>query len=200
MLTRLVARALGASLLLTAAIAVVPQPALASCAEPPDLETAFADAEVVFIGNVVELSNQDRTAVMQVEQVWKGPQLPDVVTVNGGPSDPSVITSVDRTFEVGTYIVFPINSDPPFEDNACTLTQRTSTALDVINPFTDEPPEPATTGGTVVTVGGDVGAVAVEPILVTGGTNPTPFVVAGAIVVILGVGVFAWRRRSTHRT
>ena len=68
-------------------------------------------------------------------------QLPAVVTVPGGRHGPGVTSSVDRTFERATYVVFPVNSSLPFEDNACTLTQRTTTALDVINPLAAEPPE-----------------------------------------------------------
>jgi hypothetical protein len=129
-------------LMLTVAIvATGAQSALASCAEPPDLEAAFAEADIVFIGVVVELTNNDRTAKMKVESVWKGPQMPDVVTVHGSPDnpdDPNLFTSADRTFTYGTYIVFPVNTEPPFQDNICTLTQRTTSALDAINPGADE--------------------------------------------------------------
>lgn len=202
------ARVLVASVLATAAVALVPQPALASCAEQPDLETAYANADIVFIGSVVELSNNDRTAVMEVEQVWKGPQLPDIVTVNGGPGDTDTFTSVDRTFEVGTYIVFPVNSTPPFEDNACTLTQRTTAALDVINPLIGEPLEEPSAEEVVTTiVAGDVGtsetsdaaggeAAVPEPVSAGSGGSSAPILIAGFGALALGVGVYAWRRRS----
>ena len=180
-------------------VTLVGRPALASCAEFPDLETAFAEAEVVFIGVVVELSNRDRTAVMEVEQVWKGPQMPDVVTVHGGPDDPGIVTSVDRTFERGTYLVFPVNSAPPFEDNGCTLTQRTTEALDVINPFAAEPPEDpsapepvANTMASASPASTNVGA---------GGVAIRPWAFGiGIGVALLVAGVFAWRRRSWLRS
>jgi len=212
MFVRFVSRVLVLALLLVGAIAVVlPQPALASCAEIPDLETAFADAEVVFIGVVTELSNGNRTAQMQVEEVWKGPQLPDTVTVNGTPDLSSAATSVDRTYELGTYIVFPVNSTSPFEDNACTLTQQASTALDVINPFVGEPTGQTTTGDVVTTTIADVvntgdpgtaeGPVTGEPVLVSGGTNLTPIVVSALIIIaVLGIAIVLWRRRSARQT
>ena len=110
-------------------------PALASCAPPPSLEEAFADADLVFIGVVTEVTNNGRTASVDVEQVWKGPEQPFNVAVHGGPDEADLITSVDRTFELGTYIFFPVNSSPPFEDNICTLTQPVSEAISVINPI-----------------------------------------------------------------
>ena len=204
-------RLLVASVRAAAVVSLVGRPALASCAEVPDLETAFADAEVVFIGVVVELSNRDRTAVMEVEQVWKGPQLPAVVTVHGGPSDPGVITSVDRTFERATYVVFPVNSSPPFEDNACTLTQRTTAALDVINPFAAEPPEDPNAPEQVTTtiaVGASPtstspvsgGVAASDPGMTEDGAfRPWTFGV-GIGVALLVVGGYALRRRSRRRS
>ncbi len=185
------------------------RPALASCAELPDLESAFAEADVVFIGVVVELSNADRTAVMEVEQVWKGPQLPGEVTVLGGPDDPGLFTSVDRTFERGTYVVFPVNSTPPFEDNACTLTQPTTTALDVINPFAAEPPEDPTAAEPVPTTSGagaspagaaGGGGVAVESGATEDGAIQPWAVGAGLGVTLLVVGLLALRRRPWPRS
>ncbi len=200
-------RPLAVSLLAVAVVVLAGRPALASCAELPALETAFAEADVVFIGVVVELSNRDRTAVMEVEQVWKGPPPPDVVTVHGGPDDPGMITSVDRTFERGTYVVFPVNSTPPFEDNACTLTQRTTTALDVINPFAAEPPEDPTAPEPVATTtapgassastsANAGGAAALEPGVTENGAIQPWALGVGIGVALLVVGVFAWRRRS----
>ena len=183
-------------------------PALASCAERPDLETAFADAKVVFIGVVVELSNHNRTAIMEVEQVWKGPELPEMVTVRGGPEDPNSLTSVDRAFERGTYVVFPLNSAPPFEDNACTLTQRTTSALDVINPLVVEPPEDPNAPEPVtiefasaveevpaVTHAGD--AAAAEPVA-SENVTVASWALAARVGATLLIGVYAVRQRRSR--
>ncbi len=116
--------------------------ASASCAAPPSLENGYAHAEVVFIGRVVELSNDNRSATVEVEQVWKGPELPDVVVVHGGPEREDEITSVDRQFGLGSYVFFPTNAGPPFTDNSCSLTQPATSALDAVNPFLEEPPDP----------------------------------------------------------
>jgi len=149
---------------------------------------------------------------MQVEEVWKGPALPETVIVNGGPSDAGTFTSVDRTYELGTYIVFPVNSTSPFEDNACTLTQRTSAALDVIAPDNVETPEAVTTDDAVTTTSANVEAiqdvdsaegpesqpVVGEPVLVNGGTNMTPIIVGAVIIAGIVVAVAFWRRRTTQ--
>ncbi len=192
MFVRLVTRVIVSAVVIVGVVAVTPQQALASCAELPDLETGFADADVVFIGIVTELSNNNRTATMQVEQVWKGQALPETVVVHGGPGGSDAFTSVDRAYELGTYIVFPVNSTPPFQDNACTLTQRTTTALDVINPFASEPVEQTTNENAVTTtisgvgtpegLGSAEGPIADEPptgesVLVSGGTDLTPLIV-----------------------
>jgi len=200
---RLLLRLLAVVLLAVVSMPFVSARASASCAEPLDLETGFAEAEVVFIGVVVELSNHDRTAVMEVEEVWKGSELPEVVTVRGGPDDPDVFSSVDRTFERGTYVVFPLNSDTPFEDNNCTLTQRTSSALDVINPNAAEPPEdpnppePVTTtiaatgGGAPVGNGTEVVGDAAADAEKSEQVSDVPWVLmAGTAVVLLGAGAY----------
>ena len=98
-----------------------------------------AEADLVFIGIVTSVLNGGRTAQVEIEQVWKGEEQPFNATVHGGPIEENLITSVDRTFEPGIYIFFPVNSSPPFEDNACTLTQPFNPSLDVINPFGVEP-------------------------------------------------------------
>lgn len=142
---------------------------------------------------------------MEVEGVWKGPDLPNTVTVNGGPSDPSEATSVDRTYELGTYIVFPINSTSPFVDNACTSTQRTTEALDVINPFLGEPVDTVDSGATTTTyVTGATqtsdtasGAAAGEAVLVETGTNRVPLFAAALAVAVVWSGILIWRRRSS---
>lgn len=210
---RFISRVVVFALVIAGAIAVASQPALASCAEIPDIETAYADAEVVFIGVVTDISNNDRTVTMDVEEVWKGPSLPETVVVNGGPLDSNAFTSVDRTFESGTYIVFPVNSSPPFDDNACTLTQRTSAALDVINPTSAESPEAVGTDDVVTTTAPNVETiqgvgtaegpesepVTGEPVLVSGGSNLIPIIVSALIITAIVIALIIWRRRTTRQ-
>lgn len=97
--------------------------ALASCIAPRPLSESLASAPAAFVGTVLSVSNGDRTAIVKVEQVWKGPALSGTVEVDGGPTDGS-ITSVDRTYQVGVrYLFVPVNGSPPFQDNNCSATQ-----------------------------------------------------------------------------
>ncbi|RLE11140.1 MAG: hypothetical protein DRJ28_11190 [Actinobacteria bacterium] len=194
-------------MLIVTIVAIGAQSALASCPEPPDLETGFAEADIVFIGVVVELTNNDRTAKMEIESVWKGPQLPDVVTVHGSPDnpdDPNLFTSVDRTFTFGTYVVFPFNTQPPFRDNICTLTQRTTPALDAINPDAKELIDNGT--GVVTTTVAATGDIpppvprqqsdVPDPEQVNEGRFPSLALSISLATVLMTIGLFAWWRRS----
>lgn len=106
-------------------------PALASCAPAPPLAQAFADAEVVFKGTVTAVENNGRTATVRVDEIWKGPPLPDSVVVIGGAEGENVASSVDRDFRVElTYVFFPNNGAPPFQDDICTSTQPYSPELE----------------------------------------------------------------------
>jgi hypothetical protein len=122
---------LGATLAMLAAPAI----ALADCMMPPPVAEAVKTAEIVFVGTVTETSNRNSWATVQVEDVWKGPDVPALVVVKGGPGG-NAATSVDRTFEVGVkYLFFPYlgNSTEPapgrgieaevgLADNSCTNT------------------------------------------------------------------------------
>ena len=116
-------------LALVAAVIVAPASAAhAQCGLVRTVEQSLAEADVAFVGRVVDRSNLDRTAVMQVLEVWKGASLPSSVTVNGGPEDMAQQTSIDRTFLLSQiYLVMPANSRSPFQDSLCSGTQLWST-------------------------------------------------------------------------
>jgi hypothetical protein len=100
----------------------------AQCGPLPALEESLSSADVAFVGKVVDRSNRDRTAEMQVMEVWKGARQPAFVTVNGGPADISQQTAIDRTFLLGQiYLVIPANRRAPFQDSLCTATQLWTT-------------------------------------------------------------------------
>jgi hypothetical protein len=126
-------------LLVAAAVWAVPGTAAASCAEPPPPVQALEAAELVFVGTVVDLRNEQRTATVAVEEIWKGPAVPATVTVSGA-QEPGVFTSVDRTFALGTTYVFilPTARTHPetgaFVDNACSPTRRLDAELAALAP------------------------------------------------------------------
>ena len=98
-------------------------PARAACADSSNVVDALTQAEVVFVGLVTSVASDDRIALMQVVEIWKGPDLQPTVKVHGGDPHTSTAGPEDRAFEVGrTYLVVPSNGSPPFEDSLCTAT------------------------------------------------------------------------------
>ena len=142
----------------------------ASCLAPPPLEQGIADAQVVFVGTVVDYGGDERQAIVEVDSVWKGEGVATLVGVDGGFA-PDAVTSVDRFFLAGErYIFFPTNEEFPFEDNSCSLTQPMTDEIEALTPETvtapvdgepiEFPPSPvAPPGGPR----GDLGVDVAEP-------------------------------------
>src|SRR3984893_18975944 len=126
------------------------RPASASCAGggpgSPSLGDQLAAAPVVFVGTVVYTSDQDRVARVKVESVWRGPTMPAYVDVHGSPvSGPFTASSIDRHYQSGTrYLFVPVNANPPFDDNSCSLTQPYTAGLGAYAPSDARAPVPAT--------------------------------------------------------
>jgi hypothetical protein len=133
-----------------AALGSVPV-AKASCAQAPPLRQSVAEADIVFVGTVVGLDHDGRTATFRVEAVWKG-ALGETVVVHGGPGiaaieeasrkGQGVATSVDRTFSAGTrYLVLPFGSSGDvLQDNICSNTQPYTDDLARLRPTGAHPP------------------------------------------------------------
>jgi len=130
-------------------LAVAASPAAASCAEIPPVKKAIADADILFVGTVVETTNDDRWATVEVEEVWKGGDIADVVEVRAGPPDPpgpiSVAGSNDRTYRAGVrYLFFPYGAKGDIlQDSACSRTTRLTRAVERFRPASMERPTPA---------------------------------------------------------
>jgi hypothetical protein len=77
--------------------------ARASCAAPLSVRKAIKEAPSVVGATVVDVTTGKRWATVEVEEVWKGPELPSQVEIRAGPKDPpgpvSAASSVDRTFD-----------------------------------------------------------------------------------------------------
>jgi hypothetical protein len=171
-----------ATLAAYASLAMVSAPnAQASCAMPPGVEQAARAADVVFVGTVASTSNRDLWATVVVEEVWRGPDQPRTVLVKGGAGG-DMMTSVDRTFEVGVrYLFFPSPNADGFSDDACSSTMPWSDELLALRPEDARQP----IGAAEPDPGSDVGGL-VAPIAVA-------IVVALALV---GAGLLARGRQS----
>ena len=123
MLVRLLSLVLLGTLAAVAAPGATPA-AQAQCGNPAPFDTALVQANTVFVGEVVSLSNRNREASMRVIEVWKGRQLPATVVVEGGSSDPTDFGPDDRTFQEGrTYLVFSDDTRSPFGSDRCAATK-----------------------------------------------------------------------------
>ncbi len=123
--------------------------ALASCVMPPPMPQAIRDARTVFVGTVVELENNGRLATVEVEEIWKGSDVPATVRVTGADLDTGAVTSVDRSFELsGRYLFVPFDRKKDvFLDNACTSTTSYREGLARFRPSSAETPSPLSTEG-----------------------------------------------------
>lgn len=165
-----------ASLAATMALLVGPMPAAASCAGPIPMAEALRKADSVFTGSVVGTANTGRTATVAVDEVWRGPDLPARVVVQGGP-DGNVATSIDRTWEAGgRYLVFAAIVDSQLTDNACSSTQIWSDELEALQPSDARPPSDSGPSGT------------------SGGLTGPWLAIVGAVAAIGAVSFLAFRK------
>jgi len=92
------------------------------------------DGQVVFVGSVVSLSNDDHWAVVNVEERWRGADsLGDAVRVHGS-GDPGVVLPTDRTYEPGRYLFVVTDAGTYLADNACSGTQPWTADLARLRP------------------------------------------------------------------
>jgi len=98
---------------LSALAVILAAPASASCAAPPQ------DSPHAFVGRVIATESDDRVASVRTTGG-------ETVLVVGTPAPGEhSFTSVDRTYVVGgAYEFHPVNAAAPYEDNACTATER----------------------------------------------------------------------------
>lgn len=136
-----------ATVLGIAGVLAAPSLGLASCAAPPPFDEAIRDATAVFVGTVIGLHNRDRTATVEVHDVWKGGEIAAEVEVRGGVTQRNAFTTVDRTFELSRdYLFVPHGRDGSvFQDNACTRTTRFRAELNRFRPAGAVEPSPTAT-------------------------------------------------------
>ncbi|MDQ4130407.1 MAG: hypothetical protein M3133_05370 [Actinomycetota bacterium] len=123
---------------IVASLTVLLLPTQAACAscihDPRPLPVEVAEADIVFVGTVITVADGGRDARIQVEEIWKGPELGEQVVVHGGPEGAS-ITSVDRHWQPGArYLVFPRRQGARLEDDACSPTIRWEPPLAAFRP------------------------------------------------------------------
>jgi hypothetical protein len=180
-----VARGLGRilpSVAIATALVVAPAPALADCQMAPPIEEAVRTSELVFVGTVTALDNSGRSATVQVEEVWRGGEMPATVTIFGG-TDPEQAMEDDRTFEAGVrYVFVPFVIDGRLVDNICTSTTRWVDDFAAFRPAGVQTPTPSAAAGPLSAI-----ADLALPLL-------TAMLIGGAA---LAIAVVVGRRRQT---
>jgi hypothetical protein len=94
------------------------------------------------VGTVAFTTNRDRTAYFTVDEIWQGPGLAWLTIVHGGPEDdPNSITTVDRTWRLGTRYLVLIGKGNKGElrDNACSFTTPYQSSFDALRPADARP-------------------------------------------------------------
>jgi hypothetical protein len=163
-----------------------PSAANASCVLLPDGAELWRTADAAFVGTVVAVDNNARWARVKVEEVWTGPDQPAEVVVRGGPGDPGMGTSVDRTYEVSVRYLFAVMVvEGNLEANACSgTTQADSIDRDAMRPDAVRNPTDDGAGTSGPADGLDIGWLA-GPVLATS-------VIGGLLLVAVLLG----RRRE----
>ncbi len=158
-----------------------PSMALGSCAQPPELAQHVAAGDVVFVGSVQALADNDRAATFAVEEQWQGIDLPATVQVEGGTGDPTSATSADRHYRLGArYLVSALLSDGRLTDNACSGTREWSDELAALRPA-------------------EVRVPATDPGASPDGPAVPGLVGIAAVVLLAAVAALAFASGSRHR-
>ena len=146
--------------------------ALASCAIAPSLPEQLGQADTVFVGTVRGFDPADRTVLVDVHEVWRGPDLASTAIVRIGPAGGP--TSVDRQYTIGSrYLFAPSIADGVISDDACSATREYEDSLaafrpaDARQPLGGEPQQPAGFGMAMLLVG-VIGLIAVVGLVVAG--------------------------------
>jgi len=138
----------------------------ASCIRPPDVKADLESSDLVFVGLVTDLANEDRWAMFRIEEVWKGDPGGDRVEVRAGPAGGPgrrAATSTDRTYVARErYLVFgsdlsrrpgaavDFGEGARWVDSACSATRPYESSLDRFRPA-DAGPVSSESGGSVAT-------------------------------------------------
>ena len=119
---RIGAAALTISLAALLAPGLVTAPVAADCAAPATIPDAQRTRDIMFVGTVVGLENDNRWVKVLVEERWQNADgVPDTVDVRGGP-EAGISNLTDRAYTAGRYLFDVTNLGPYYEDTRCSAT------------------------------------------------------------------------------
>jgi len=101
----------------------------ADCAFVATVPDAMSGRDILFVGTVVNLENDNRWATVLVNERWQNADgLADTVEVRGGPA-PGIVSSTERGYTQGRYLFDVTNLGPYLEDTSCSATTQWSEDL-----------------------------------------------------------------------
>jgi hypothetical protein len=139
-----------------------------SCPAIPVPADALTSAGVAFVGTVTAVADNGQTATFDVQEIWKGTNLANPITVYGVGVSTTGAAAGGRTWAVGTrYLVFPmLDKDGNLLDRGCSPTVEYTAALDALRPASAHAPQGPPTSG----IPGDTPIAAVFLVIVVFGT------------------------------
>lgn len=107
----------------------------------------MAGAQVVFVGTVTAVDGRG-AATYQVEEIWKGTNVSDPVTVYP-VINPEIEQQTGPSREIGTrYLVFPtVDTDGNLRDVDCSPTSVYASSFDALRPANAHAPQGPPTSG-----------------------------------------------------
>jgi hypothetical protein len=135
--------AVASGLLASLLVVLLASPSAASCAPHMSLTEAVGTADLVVVGTVTATRSANRIATVSVDEIWKG-DASAVIEIAGGPEADNSLTTVDRTYDIGTRYLFFVfeparhgsggTFGAGYEDNVCSNTRPYSADLDALRP------------------------------------------------------------------
>ena len=119
-------------------LAGAPSTADALCGEAPSIPDGIARADIAFVGTVANLSRGNSYATFAVEDVWRGDDLPAVVTIHPWREG---FTEDEHVWRLGGHYLVVVHDDAgTLWDNACCVTRPWTDGLTALRPADAHPP------------------------------------------------------------
>ncbi len=122
-------------------------PVAADCAAPLTIPDAQSTGDIVFVGTVFSLDNDNRWVRVLVDERWQNAGgLPDTVDIRGGPAA-GIESPTDRAYTQGRYLFDVTNVGPYLQDSSCSATTAWTDDLGRYRP-SDVVQAPGSTSGS----------------------------------------------------
>jgi hypothetical protein len=119
-------------------LAALPSRTDADCASIP-MADALRSAPIVFVGTAAESHRRSATTTFLVDDIWRGPAIPPIVTLHNAASDPTA-EDAPAWKDGARYVVMPQLVDEQLEARACSGSRPWTDDLAAFRPADAHPP------------------------------------------------------------